>query len=527
MDDQGLPYIGYLTGEVYHKSKYNPSEKYGYSPIITSWIGENTILNMDLQVNTSYREQRPPKGILAFNTKNYPSLIASMEAEDKIREQQPMHIPRIAVESDSKSGGCQWIPITPTYEELQMLDHKKDYINRVAAMYGVMPIFMGDVSASGGLNNEGTQIPVTLHSVLFDQQFHHNGTFPWLMRQLKKTDFTYHFPSPIEEDKVALQQRRMNNINQIERILNMDAEVEITDEEELEFKIKGELQKPERSMGFGGRRPWGGGFGGQGGELSPEEPYEPEIEQLSKDRGIDEQQEFLSDLYDSYDNIFTRLSQDVKGSMSEEEQKDLARSIVRDIRSQMEHGITKNYADLILRGFGDAGVNPVEAKIDIGAIEAIAQEAPIWNAFDGIEDSLHNKFEEIIIDSFAVPEEFSISKMVDRMKRAADIETWRLRRIARTETNAVVNKGREMGYEQRDPEGNFRFKLTGRFGPGSRTCDAHEWINDQIQKEGGSVSLNRMRELHDEASALFYPNLDPRGFNIHPNQRKTVMRVVR
>jgi len=525
LDEKGQPLIGYIPNEVYYRPKYNPSEDYGTSNIVTGWVLANTNLNMDLLVNVTYREQRPVKGILVFNTKNATSLLAQLKGEDTRREQEPNYVPRFCVETESAHGGVSWVPITQDFSELQTIDMKADNIRRLAALYGVLPVFTGDVSVSGGLNNEGMQITVTLRAVEFGHQYWHEGGYAWLSKQLKTRFFRYKFQEPIEEDKTALQQRRLNNLAQIQQLLQMGVEIDLTDQTELNFTITGEFKKPEQ---MGPQGPSGGG----GSEGTPWEsnspPSVPQVANLSltKSRGIDEFEHFKSDMNLVYNQIFTQISKNVHGNMSQEEQKDLARSVVRDVRRGLGDVAYSNYANLIIRGFRDSGVDITKADIDMDSIIALAEESPIFDSFEGIEENIKKDIDKIIVESFAVPGEFSVRSMVGRMREVADRHAWELERVARTESNAIVNLGREKGYEQQD-DGTFKYSLTGQFHDSAgRTCDAHNWMHDQIQKEGGSVTMKRLKELNKMAHEKFWPEYDPRGFNIHWNQRKGIVRVL-
>ncbi len=525
LDDTQQPGIGYIAGEVKHWSKFHLSETYGYSLMLVAWILENSILNMDLTTNITYREKRPYKGIMTFVTSNAESLKTAIEEEDDKVAQNPLHVPKIAIESNSNSGKAEFIAITPSFQELDMLAHRESYIRTLSAMWGVQPMFLGDLSQSGGLNNEGLQVTVTLHAVQFGHKTWHQEVFPWLQRQLGMTDYHFEFPTPIEKDKVAIQQRKSNNLDMIGRVLVMNGEIEIIDDEEFDFRIVGELSKPD-PQGFGFDEGQGGKELGRNNNL---ESDRFEASMIKSYRGIDEEVDFRQDLMMEFNQIFNDIRKGFHEGQTQEDQKDLARSIVGQVRGRMENKLSGNYADLILRGFNDANLDPVKANIDIGSIKALAKNSPVWDSFKNLNKSLTGKFTEIISDAFAIPGEFSLENMLDRMKKASDVETFALKRIARTETNAVVNEGRTRAYKIRDPEGNFNYGLVGLFKP-PRTCKAHMWLKSQIDGAGGAVSMKRMEQLHKTAFERFIkpenPTMTQRGFNIHINQITKIVRVV-
>jgi len=95
--------------------------------------------------------------------------------------------------------------------------------------------------------------------------------------------------------------------------------------------------------------------------------------------------------------------------------------------------------------------------------------------------------------------------------------------IARTETQALVNKAREEGYREEFDLEQERFDWVGP--TDDRTTDACEWIKSQIPEEG--VRLETLKELVQEA-----PEHDdmitttPREWTPHIQCRHTYTRQV-
>jgi len=94
---------------------------------------------------------------------------------------------------------------------LQTLPLMKELRERIEAVFGVANVMMGDTSASGGLNNEGIQVTVTLRTIQRRQLMWETKILPFLLRALKITDWFLRFPPPVEEDRMAkLERRRLN-----------------------------------------------------------------------------------------------------------------------------------------------------------------------------------------------------------------------------------------------------------------------------------------------------------------------------
>jgi hypothetical protein len=99
-------------------------------------------------------------------------------------------------------------------------------------------------------------------------------------------------------------------------------------------------------------------------------------------------------------------------------------------------------------------------------------------------------------------------------------------RIARTETQSIITTAREMWYEQ---EGDFVGEETLFIWQGpqdGRTTDACTWLKEQTNPRYGGepVTLERMRELVEEASREYFPDLDVRRWTVHPHERHTIVR---
>jgi len=85
----------YARWEAVFRSKYRPSTRRGYSPVLTTWQKVRTLLFMDKYIMQLYDGQRPPKHLLAFKTSNQKALEKAIdEARQKIRDNPhwPMEI---------------------------------------------------------------------------------------------------------------------------------------------------------------------------------------------------------------------------------------------------------------------------------------------------------------------------------------------------------------------------------------------------------------------------------------------------
>ena len=89
---------------------------------------------------------------------------------------------------------------------------------------------------------------------------------------------------------------------------------------------------------------------------------------------------------------------------------------------------------------------------DEEAIETLINDSPLWSSYDDMDSAMRLKMNKIIREAYEEPDEFDMDKMTNKMREEVDVETYRLERIARTETTVVSAAGRESGFQKRDPE---------------------------------------------------------------------------
>jgi hypothetical protein len=243
--------ILFIAGEVRHWSEYAPSESYGFSPILTCWSELKCLVNISRLAGSIYEQFRPPKGYLVFRTRNFESLQTQLlEAEEKLKT-NPVYIPKLAVESEAGERFVEWLPLTNDFNELQTIPLMKELRERIEAVFGVSNMMMADTSASGGLNNEGLQITVTLRTIERRQHVWEAKILPELLEALEITDYRLRFPPPVEEDRMAVLERRRINLELIERAMKMGARIEIVNDEDFEFKLTSPITHPSDFMMMG------------------------------------------------------------------------------------------------------------------------------------------------------------------------------------------------------------------------------------------------------------------------------------
>lgn len=154
----------YIPGEVLHLSAHNPTMTYGVSPILSIWMKMITLIEQDRFLLLNYQKQRPPRGILSISTTNFSSTKKSWEDMKEEAARDPHAINPILLEGKEGSGKVEWIPLMSPLADMQFTESRNEMRRSIMASFGVMPLFAGDMSQAGGLNNESLMpdIPVMI-----------------------------------------------------------------------------------------------------------------------------------------------------------------------------------------------------------------------------------------------------------------------------------------------------------------------------------------------------------------------------
>jgi hypothetical protein len=271
----------------------------------------------------------------------------------------------------------------------------------------------------------------------------------------------------------------------------------------------------------------GGGFGGKPSdekkdkEEKPKSPFEDKGKDVAK--AISGHRAFYSDFLSSLGDMLDNLKDNMSVYQTPAEQKSLVADILKLATGRMEQDTISGMASALLTGIRESGTDPSELDIDPNAVAALAQDSPVWHAFADFKGELGKKLGEIVERSFLTPGGVDIRSMKQQMASVVGESRGRLRTIARTEAAVVSNKGRELGYQHRDPEGTYLYKWVG--GIDARTCEAHVALIKETAEN--PLPLEKLKERVAElARAQMGPMWQVRDWVIHPNQRGAIVRVV-
>ena len=233
----------FLDTEIVHLSKFNPTETYGWSPILTIFEKALTLIGMDRNLYRYFFERKMPASMVMVTTDDPESLKREREALAAKTRQDPNYIPMIAVSSRTNRGRVDMVRLFHTLQEMDYLPVRAEIRERVSAIYGVSPVFQGAPDSFGGLTQQTLQLTVMSRVVERDQRQIMEKIFGAITDNFGITDYKMVLPNPEEKaeaTRIAQSQQRAAIAAQM---LNMGFDVVLNGNklkiDELDFVVTG------------------------------------------------------------------------------------------------------------------------------------------------------------------------------------------------------------------------------------------------------------------------------------------------
>ena len=210
-------YRYYLAGEILHASYFNPSKTYGYSPVLTVFEKVLTLIGADRTLYRYWYERRIPPGLLITYTDDPETLETEIERIKMQMLNDPNTFPWVAASAKNNRGKTDFVKLAYTFQELDYLPVRQEIRERVAMLWGVTPLFAGDVSGIGGGLSGGKETAQTsMHENLVEsyQNVINKNILPQLLEQLGVSDWKMALTPPREKseaDELAIEKARIDN----------------------------------------------------------------------------------------------------------------------------------------------------------------------------------------------------------------------------------------------------------------------------------------------------------------------------
>lgn len=484
----------YTNDEVFHTTKYTKSLTYGWPMIIPIYQKALSLMYMDSMVLDWYKGRKPPRGLLMVATRSWDALTKAWNWLLKKQETNPNMIFPFGVDTPSGQSGkiAEFINFMNNFEEMQYTQTREEMRRTIGAAYGVMPIFEGDTSSSGGLNNEGLQVTVTTRAALKGQDPFNKKLFPWLMKQFGVSDFNYLLNSPEEKDEMAEKQRFQIDVQSAQAMKQMGFDVKYVDGE---FEYSGEAQDMDNNFLTGVM----GGPQQMGGPPPP-----PDM--TGQDDGAPAS-------FGKSEKLKKKLDLGPGGHE-------------RDGTGPHGQGAGpgKGEADCIEKSIIEE-ISEVEKSVDQNLIMKADDltdflKKSIYNlTFKSMNVKQSNNIKDFLIKS--IGQKVGMEEIIKHIMKTGDVDRSRAETIARTEYISVLkNKAREWSYEKADPEGRYRYVWQGP--KDKRTTEVCKKISRRARN---GVKLETLKKIiKEEAQPGIYE--ENRPYTPHLNCRHRLIRKI-
>ncbi|MEE9215680.1 MAG: hypothetical protein V3U54_13070 [Thermodesulfobacteriota bacterium] len=557
MDGGKTPSQAFIKGEVIHTQKYRKGRLYGYSPILTGWPYMLTLMSQINYVSDYYVYREIPSGLMVFPSNNREAVRDMWDDwREKVRDDN-QYKPVFAYDPTTGDNKPEFIRFDSSLDEMQYMETRKEFADRIGGYYGVEPALRGDVSTSGGLNNESLQITVTNRVVESGQAIWNNFIFPKIMEAMNVTDWKYVLPLSLEEDQVAELEREAIKISNAQSMHDLGFDVELNDEGNFIFsgKAKEQIENGPQNQFFPPppqqlTAP----------EQDQEEEQEEEIEKKKSQwlRKSTVNDILASDLYQrinvNLQDILRRELEALRDPNPEPEQLEEAFNrflveakgitntwVFRYLLAMFKYG--KNTAfnqtseqdldtpDLTIDSIL-GGVSPE----DTDAIDAFEAEQPFIESFTDFTRDISDDLREVVREGFQAGQKPSLDEIIGTMQGIIATDTFRIERIARSESQRFVLAGREVGYRNLEEEREEELLYVWRIRRDDRTSSQCIEMVRRVEaaKDGRQgITLDELKQIaHDVQSEFNGPKWRTPPVNsrqiwlIHPNCRSRFIRRV-
>lgn len=520
----------YFENEVSYASKYRPSKRLGYPPMLTIWQKVTTLQAMDKYIGDLYTGQRPPKSLLFIRTINLDSLRNWWEKALQMVGKNPHHPIMMGVQSTAgdKSGKfVEHIDLMKSLDELQHTEMRNEYRRQIGAVYGVEPIFQGDQSNSGGLNNEGLQITVTNRAIARGQKLFNDKHYKALMRELGYPGWVLALNPSEEADEMAELQRETQSLNNGKLAVEMGLEAEFDDDTGKVIIKAGPLELPTvEGPDFGD--PFDDPFADPEVSEEPDVTGEPEMPEVQIQALMKQRRRVpFTSLADTIKKEIEKFLKVFKKRPSETKMREAMARINFKLRGNIKNAADKMFKKIynkeVIRVEKELGVNFTFDISDKGLLDRLKNQKVLASAYAGIANNLTTKINAVVKEAFIDPAGLTPQLLTERIKKVADVSDAKAELIARTESGKVAAAARRLSYKKEDREDSFKYI---HLGPSdNRTTETSKRIKSRTKS---GVSWDDYISIVTEESRKDYPTwkVNPDFPVSHFNSRHSFVRRV-
>lgn len=241
----------YILNEVLHSSLHRPSATYGFPPAITLRYELGLTTNQMAYMASYYDDihyHKIPGYLLLPTGSSWEDVWESSKKMRRKLKQDPHQVGILPYKPTEGGGGKpEFVKFENTPKEMEFIPVRDEARQRMAAFYGVSPVFQADVSQGGGLNNEGLQFTVTNRAVEDAQQAMNRNVLAPLSRLIGLTDWVIELVPSEEQDEIAEIEQNIKQAQYVSQVVQINParfEARFNSQGELEV-IENEVDDPD------------------------------------------------------------------------------------------------------------------------------------------------------------------------------------------------------------------------------------------------------------------------------------------
>jgi len=265
----GEPERYFIRGEFKHDSEYMPSKFYGLPPPMTLWEESRSLEQMDQWYQSAYENRRAPRAAVAIKGGVSDSVRSFNKKQFEKLQNDPNHIPTLMDDSDSQGAPISFIRLLESPAEMQNMQMREWFLDRISAKYGVTASFQKASGGSSGLS-QSMEIEVSNRSADRLRRILNESFVKPVISQLGIEGWETEIAPVQEESEAAEADLRNKHLQMAQLATQLGLEAEWTPENRIDIKA-GDVESPqdaEGEEGLGGLL-GGGGMEGMAGDEGP------------------------------------------------------------------------------------------------------------------------------------------------------------------------------------------------------------------------------------------------------------------
>ena len=237
----------YTRKEIIHIKKFTSGIGYGVPPLLSVWRKIVTLMLVERYIFYRYKLQRPPQGILIVKTSNHKDFERAWDyIVSKTKENPHMIYPLVLTGDPGDRRVAEYFQLS-TSEDSDALEVMRSLMISVGAVYGVMPLYMGE--AGRGLTNEGLQVTITNRMLEMSQRVYNEKVLPEITKALGVGDWRIKLAPVEERDEDKRIERIIRKLEVVRALREMGYDAELIKVgDDIDFVFKGKTEESQEEV---------------------------------------------------------------------------------------------------------------------------------------------------------------------------------------------------------------------------------------------------------------------------------------